>query len=202
VSLALRIAHPTSVSFLTRLEAVFTAILGMLVFKERLTRLELLGASVALCGVAVMACAAGETPMLAFGLAIAASLFVSISTLIAKVALQHLEPAALIAGSRLVACSSILIYAVLFATVQLPSIANLAVTAFGVFWGPFLGYILLYKALSLSEVFTVATLRTSYPLFVALFCLVLFRTVPSPLQMLGGGLIVLGILVLIRGRHR
>lgn len=202
VSVAVQLSDPTSVSFLTRLEAVFTAILGMLVFKERFTRLELLGVAAALGGVLVMTRAAREVPILAFGLAVGASLLVSISTMVAKTALQHLEPVALIAGSRLVSCLSILLYAVLFATVQLPSIDNLVVIAIGVFWGPFLGFILLYKALSLSEVSRVAALRTSYPLFVAFFSLLVFRTVPSLVQMLGGALIVLGILALIRGRRR
>jgi drug/metabolite transporter (DMT)-like permease len=201
VSVAVQLADPTSVSFLTRMEAVFTAVLGMLIFKERLTRPEVLGSATALGGVLVMALAARGVSMVAFGLAVGASLFVAISTVIAKSALQHLEPTALVAGSRLVASLSILVYALLFATLQMPSIDNLVVTAVGVFWGPLLGFILLYKALSISEVFMVATLRTSYPLFVALLSLLFFRTLPSLLQMAGGALIVLGILALVRGRH-
>jgi uncharacterized membrane protein len=129
------------------------------------------------------------------------SLFVSIRTLLGKAAVQYVEPAVLVAVSRLIACLFALLYAIAFGVLQLPSSANLFIIIIGALLGPFLGFMFLYKALSFSEVSRVSALRTSFPFFVALYSFLLFRTIPSPRQMLGGGIIVAGILVLIRGRR-
>lgn len=200
-SMAVQLADPTLVSFFTRLEAVFTVLLGMLVFKERLNRLELLGAATTLSGALIMTYRAGEIVLFAFMLGLIVSLFVSISTLLAKVAVQYLEPAVLVAAGRLLACLLTLFYAMTFGMLQLPSSTGLPIIIIGAFFGPFLGFMFLYKALSLSEVSRVSVLRTSFPFFVALYSFLLFHTIPSPRQMLGGGIIVVGILVLISGRR-
>jgi uncharacterized membrane protein len=200
-SMAVRLADPTLVSFFTRLEAVFTVLLGMLVFKERLNRLELLGAATTLSGALVMTYRAGEIVLLAFALSLIVALFTSISTLLAKVSVQYLESAVLVAVSRLIACLLTLLYAIAFGMLQVPSSINLLIITVGALFGPFLGFMLLYKALSVSEVSRVSALRTSFPFFVALYSFLLFHTIPSPHQMLGGGIIVAGILVLISGRR-
>ncbi len=200
-STAIGLVDPTLVSLFTRLEVVFTVLFGILFFKERLNHLELLGVAITISGALIMTYRAGEIVLLAFVLGLINSLFVSIRTLLGKVAVQYLEPAVLIAVSRLIACLFALLYAIAFGVLQLPSITNLLVIIIGAFCGPFLGFMLLYKALSLSEVSRVSALRTSFPFFVALYSFLIFRTIPSPHQMLGGGIIVTGILVLIKGRH-
>ena len=144
---------------------------------------------------------AGKIVVFAFMLGILVSLLVSISTLLAKVAVQYLEPAVLVAANRLIACLLTLLYAITLGVLQLPSSTSLLIIIIGAFFGPFLGFVLLYKALSLSEVSRVSALRTSFPFFVALYSFLFFRTIPSPRQMLGGGIIVAGILVLISGRR-
>jgi len=200
-SMAVRLVDPTLVSFFTRFEVVFTVLLGMLLFKERLNRLELLGVTTTISGALIMSYRAGEIVFFAFVLGLINSLFVSIRTLLGKVAVQYLEPAVLVAVSRLIACLFTLLYAIAFGVLQLPSSTNLLIIIIGAFSGPFLGFMLLYKALSLSEVSRVSVFRTSFPFFVALYSLLLFHTIPSPRQMLGGGIVVAGILVLISGRR-
>ena len=200
-STAVRLVDPALVSFFTRFEIVFTMILGMLLFRERLNRLELFGVTATVSGALIMTYRAGEIILFAFALGLTNSLLVSIRTLLGKVAVQHLEPAVLVALSRLIACLLALLYAIAFGVLQLPSSTNLLIIIIGAFFGPFLGFMLLYKALSLSEVSRVSALRTSFPFFVALYSFLLFRTIPSPRQMLGGGIIVAGILVLIGGRR-
>ncbi len=200
-SIAVRLADPTLVSFFTRLETISTVLLGMLIFKERLNRLELLGAATTLLGALIMTYGAGKIILFAFVLGLIVALFTSISTLLAKVTVQYLESAVLVAGSRLLACLFTLVYAMAFGVLQVPSTTNLLIITIGALWGPFLGFLLLYKALSLSEVSKVSAFRTSFPFFVALYSFLLFRTIPSLHQMLGGGVIVAGILVLIRGQR-
>jgi drug/metabolite transporter (DMT)-like permease len=200
-SMAVRLADPTLVSFFSRLEVVFTVLLGMLLFKERLNRVELLGVAATISGALIMTYKAGEFVLFAFLLVLMNSLFISIRTLLGKVAVQYLEPAVLVAVSRLIACLFTLSYAIAFGVLQWPSSTNLIIIIIGALFGPFLGFVFLYKALSLSEVSRVSALRTSFPFFVALYSFLLFRTIPSPHQMLGGGIIVAGILVLVRGQR-
>lgn len=200
-SMAVQLADPTLVSFFTRLEVVFTVLVGMLLFKERLNRLELLGVTTTIFGALIMTYRAGEIIVFAFVLGLIVALLTSISTLLAKVAVQYLEPAVLVAVSRLLACLLALLYAITLGVLQLPSSTSLLIIIIGALFGPFLGFMLLYKALSLSEVSRVSALRTSFPFFVALYSFLLFRTIPSPHQMLGGGIIVAGLLVLISGRR-
>lgn len=200
-SMAVRLADPTLVSFFNRLEVVLTVLLGMLFFKERLNRVELLGVTTTISGALIMTYRAGGIVLFAFLLALMNSLFISIRTLLGKVAVQYLEPAVLVAVSRLIACLFTLSYAIAFGVLQWPSSTNLLIIIIGALFGPFLGFVFLYKALSLSEVSRVSALRTSFPLFVALYSFLLFRTIPSPHQMLGGGIIVAGILVLVRGQR-
>jgi len=200
-STAIRLVDPALFSFFTRLEVVFTVLVGMLLFKERLNRLELLGVTITILGALIMTYRAGEIVLLAFVLGLINSLLVSIRTLLGKVTVQHLEPAVLVAVGRLIACLFTLLYAIAFGGLQLPSSNSLLIIIAGAFFGPFLGFMLLYKALSLCEVSRVSVFRTSFPFFVALYSFLLFRTIPSPRQMLGGGIIVAGILVLIRGRR-
>ena len=200
-SMAVRLADPTLVSFFNRLEVVLTVLLGMLFFKERLNRVELLGVTTTISGALIMTYRAGGIVLFAFLLALMNSLFISIRTLLGKVAVQYLEPAVLVAVSRLIACLLTLLYAITLGVLQLPSNTDLLIIIIGALLGPFLGFTLLYKALSLSEVSRVSALRASLPFFVALYSFLLFRTIPSPRQMLGGGIIVAGILVLVRGQR-
>lgn len=201
-SMAVRLADPTLVSFFTRLEAIFTILLGMLVFKEHLNRLELLGAITMISGALIMIYRAGEIVLFAFVLALIVALFTAISTLLAKVAVRYLEPVVLVAVSRLFACLLTLVYAIAFGVLQLPPGPSLLIILIGALFGPFLGFMFLYKALSFSEVSRVSAFRTSFPFFVALYSFLLFHTVPGPRQMLGGGIIIAGILVLISAHRR
>jgi drug/metabolite transporter (DMT)-like permease len=200
-STAVRLVDPALVSFFTRFEVVFTVILGMLLFRERLNRLELFGVTATVSGALIMTYRAGEIVLFAFALGLINSLLVSIRTLLGKVAVQHLEPAVLVAVSRLIACLFALLYAIAFGVLRLPSSTSLLIITIGAFFGPFLGFTFLYKALSLSEVSRISALRTSFPFFVALYSFLLFHTIPTPRQMLGGGIIIAGILVLISGQR-
>jgi O-acetylserine/cysteine efflux transporter len=200
-SKAIQLSGPTLVSFFTRLETVFTVLLGMLVFKERLSLLELLGATTTILGALIMTYKAGEIVLLAFMLTLIVALFVSIRTLLGKVAIQYLAPAVVVAVSRLITCLFNLLYAITFGVWQWPSMTSLLIIIIGALSGAFLSFMLVYKALSLYEVSKVTALRASIPFFVALYSFLLFRTIPTPRQMLGGGIIVAGILVLISGQR-
>jgi drug/metabolite transporter (DMT)-like permease len=200
-STAVRLVDPALVSFFTRFEIVFTVILGMLLFRERLNRLELFGVTVTVSGALIMTYRAGEIILFALALGLINSLLVSIRTLLGKVAVQYVEPAVLVAVSRLIACLLALLYAIAFGVLQLPSSTSLLIITIGAFFGPFLGFTFLYKALSLSEVSRISALRTSFPFFVALYSFLLFHTIPTPRQMLGGGIIIAGIMVLISGQR-
>jgi len=173
--------------------------LGMLIFKEHLNRLELLGAITTISGALIMIYRAGEIVLFAFVLGLIVALFTSISTLLAKVTVRYLEPAILVAVSRLVACLFTLLYAIAFGVLQLPSSISFLIILIGALFGPFLGFMFLYKALSFFEVSRVSAIRTSFPFFVALYSFLIFHTIPGPRQVLGGGIIIVGILVLISG---
>jgi drug/metabolite transporter (DMT)-like permease len=84
---------------------------------------------------------------------------------------------------------------------QWPPITSLLIIIIGALSAPFLSFMFLYKALSLYEVSKVTAVRASIPFFVVLYSFLLFHTIPSLRQMLGGGIIIVGILVLISGRH-
>lgn len=200
-STAVGLVDPTLVSFLNRLEVVFTVLLGMLLFKERLNRLESLGVATTICGVVLMTYRAEGIVPVALVLCLINALLLSFRTLLGKIAVQHMEPAVVVAVSRLIACPFALLYAVAFGVLQLPSSTDLLTIMIGALLSPFLGFMLLYKALSLAEVSRVSALRASFPFFVALYSFMFFHTIPSPRQMLGGGVIITGILFLIRGRQ-
>ncbi len=201
-SKAISLADPSLVSFFTRLEAVFTVLLGLLLFKERLGRLALLGTTATISGALIMIHGAGDVVVVAFILGLITALCVSIQTVLAKIALQYLEPPVLVAASRLVACWLTFLYTMAFGLLQSPASTTLLVTIVGALFGPFVGIWFLYKALAVAEVSRVATLRASFPFFVTLYSALLFGTIPTLRQMVGGGIVVVGVTLTLFGGQR
>jgi drug/metabolite transporter (DMT)-like permease len=198
---AVNIAEPTIVAFFSHLESVFTVLLGMLLFKERLNRIEVLGAAATIAGALVMSYGAGQIVLLALMLTIVNAFASSASTLLAKVTVRKVEPERMIALSRLTGGLMALLYAVGMGVFQFPSPQTFLLMAVGSIIGPFLGFFLTYKALALGEVSKVTAVKSGFPFFVALYSFLIFGTVPGPSQAVGGAIIVVGVLTLIAGQY-
>ena len=61
---------------------------------------------------------------------------------------------------------------------------------------------LYYRSLRYIDLSKASLLHSSQPLFVALFALIIFGTVPGPSQWLGGALVLAGVYALVAGRRR
>jgi drug/metabolite transporter (DMT)-like permease len=197
---AVNIADPTVVSFFSRLDSVFAVFLGMLIFKERMNRIEVAGTVATIAGALVMTYGAGEIILLALLLTLINSVSNAGAMIVAKVAVRQVRPDMMVALSRLTGAVIILIYALILGALQAPTPRAFIIIAVGSIIGPFLGFFLTYQALAIGDVSRVTAVKSCFPFFVALYSFLIFGTTPGPSQWAGGLIIVAGVLVLVAGQ--
>ena len=199
----IQLVDPNLVAFFGRLQTVYTVLWGVLFLKERLNRRDVAGMVLTLAGALIITFASGQNAWQAFFLALLGeSLFTSLGFLVGKVILSRgVPPVALAAYRSLLICLLATTYALISGRWSAPSSQELLLIGMGAFFGPFLAWLLLMIALSRADASKVALVRNLQPVFVVGYSLVLFGTLPGPRQLVGGGIVILGIVLLLAG-HR
>jgi len=197
----IQLVDPNLVAFFGRLQTVYAVLWGVLFIGERLTRRDGTGMVLTLAGALIITYASGQQAWQAFLLALLGeSLFTSLGFLVGKLILRRgVSAVALTAYRSLLICLVSVTYALLSGRWSPPTSRELLLVGLGAFFGPFLAWLLLMAALARADASRVALFRNLQPVFVVLYSLILFGALPGPRQLVGGGIVVLGIILLLSG---
>ena len=199
----IELIDPTLVSFFNNMSIVYQVLFGFLFFKEHLTWTELGGMLLVLAGAGAITYKAGNIVFLAFLLAIFVhTLFRSFSYVIAKPVATRIGPEVLNSFRNLAMFLISAGYALILVNdqIQIPSVNAATAVLAGALLGPFLGILLLYRALSLLDLAKVGIIQGSVPVFVLASSFLAFNTIPRPHQIIGGAMTMVGVFVLYAGR--
>jgi len=198
----IQMADPALVSFFGNLSAVFTVVLGVTLLGERLRWREGVGAVIILAGALLITFRAAPIVWLVFGMAVGQNLLHAGGTFIAKRAIATLSPGSL----TLVRATSTSLFLAAFGLFShgrwvCPPANTLALILVGAVGGPFLSYVLFYRALAVVNASTAALIGATRPLFVLLYGFFIFQTLPLPHQIAGGLLSIAGVALLFSTRQ-
>jgi len=203
--LEIELIDPTLVSFFNNMTMVYQVMFGVIFLKERLTYIELGGMGLVLFGASIITYRAGNIVLIACLLAIFVhTLFRALSYLIAKPVAAQIGSDVLLGLRNLVMLLSAIVFALSLARdqLQLPSIYAAGMAIAGALLGPFLGMMLFYRAVSLIDLAKVGIIQGSVPVFTLASAFIAFGTLPSPYQILGGALTIVGVYALYSGHMR
>jgi len=192
----LKIIQPATASFLSRFEIIFTIALAYMLLKERLTPVETLGGVIAVAGLFIFKYRTNMIISEGASFMVLSALFFAISEVIVKRNIGRLGTASFLFYRNLFLVP-ILLAILLFRkqTLYLPDYKILLLTASGALLGPIIGRATYQMALKRIDISRAALITQSTPLFTALFALVIIQSLPSPIEWLGGLLIVGGVIV-------
>ncbi len=198
----IQLADPALVSFFGNLSTLFTVALGMTWLGERLSWREGAGAAIILAGALLITYRAAPIVWLVFGMAVGQNLLHASGTLIAKRAIATLSPGSL----TLARAASTSLFLAAFGMFQhggwyYPPAHTLALILVGAVGGPFLSYVLFYRALALVTASSAALIGATRPLFVLLYGFFIFQTLPLAHQIVGGLLSIAGVALLFSTRQ-
>ncbi|MCP3682566.1 MAG: DMT family transporter [bacterium] len=190
---AIEMIGPVLVGFITRFEILFTIILGMLLLRERLTKIEILGMFIAIVGTFTLTFGTGKMMILGVILAAASSLAASFQSYVAKRYVKKVHPMGLLSFRCLFTVVFVGIY--VFATGKyVPIEPNMYwLVALGPISGAVIAHLLFFYALKYIDMTKAAIVRSFDAFFVVVYALILFGTLPTLKEVTGGILIIIGV---------
>ena len=200
---AIQLIDPTVASFFDRSETVFAVLLGVWLFEERFTWIELAGMIVLCAGVVFLTYGGREAQVVALGAALvfAANLLYALGLALVKSRLSETDAGALTGLRAFFGLPILISYALMTGGWHIPGVTQIAGIFVGAFLGPFVGHMLYYRSLRYIDLSKASLLHSSQPLFVAFFSLPVFGTLPDLRQWFGGALVLLGIYLLLMRRN-
>jgi len=198
---AIQLIDPAIVSFYTRADNIFAVLMGVVFLRERFNSFEGLGVGIALLGSLVTTYRGGHLLMIGLGLCLLSSLMEGITVILVKMAVRRVSPLVIIFYRSLLASAIALVYGVATGRLQVPAGGTLAIIAVASLAGSFLASVTFYASLARIDVTRATAIKTLQPFFVLMAAYLVFTTLPTSRQVLGGAIIVTGILCLLYGRR-
>ncbi|MDM8520455.1 DMT family transporter [Anaerolineales bacterium HSG6] len=199
---AINMGDPTLVAFFSRSVTVYSVLLAAMVLNERFLPHQWLGAVIAIIGAGLMTIKAAPVVWWVLGIMLVSNLFLASSRLLAKIYIQAVPPVVLSTVRTLVMALMLGLISLMAGELALPpNWSNWGWIIGGAFFGPFFSYILFYAGLRHVPLSTAEVIRVTQPLFVALYGLILFGTIMTGQQFLGGSVIIVGIAMLLWQRN-
>ena len=200
-----KVENPAIVSFLTNLTPVFVTTFGVLFLKERFNFLEGLGFALAISGALIISYSKGkgvaEVFMDGTGYIILSSFAVSVAFIISKKFIKDIDPGILSMNRVLylfIFSIVLLIVNDMSLAISWKAIYNLLL---GSLLGPFLAAITNYSSLKYIEASRATVIASTKSLFVLFGAFFYFGIFPRPLQVTGGIITILGVILVIAGKR-
>jgi len=188
---------PTSVAFILQSTRVFTFIMGTLVLSEKLSFRESLGALFAFLGVFILTFATKEVQLLSVAILLTSAFSYALSNVLAKRYVERVKPLSLSFGRAMLISIILFIYSLTLRKLELlHSNTALGWGMLGALLAPFLTILLTYEALKCLEVSKFAVLYSLSSFFTILFGILLFSRLPTLQQVVGGGTIIAGVIIM------
>ncbi len=203
--LAIQMAdNPTVISFLWNLTPIFVTILGIRFLGERFNQVEALGIILTIAGVILITYTREMTLREFFGKGtgwiLLSSVFGSVSIVTAKSRIRDIHPG-ILTLNRVIFLFAFALAAMLFRqeSFVIPGRAafNMAV---GSLLGPFLTGFAQYSALKYIEASRTMIIQSTRSLFVLVGAMIYLSILPDMLQLIGGLITILGVVVMTWGK--
>lgn len=193
---------PSLAAFLNRSEVAIAIFLGIVLLRERLSRMEILGLLVSLFGIVVMRLTLRMEYSDGFWLVLIGSLFFGLTEFISKVAIRHVEPIKLAYLRNMLMAAT---YGTLLAASGqgFEGLEQVwpGVVALGLL-GPIISRMAYLSALRRLELSKVAIISQTQPVFVIVVALAVFGQLPTVREFLGGAFLVSGCALMVLFRRR
>ena len=191
---SIKLLGPSLSAFLLSFATPFAILLGFVLLRERLNRFEMLGMLIAIAGAIIIDYQGGNYLVLGSLVTLFAAFVIAVHHYASKRLLAGISPLTL-AHLRIIFTALFALLPLLFGigTFEIPGLQQLAIIALGSTLSAFISFFLFFYALNHLGVSKTSVIRTLDPFIVVLYSLIIFRTVPQPLQLAGGFLIVLGV---------
>lgn len=205
--LAIHLAeNPTTISFLSNLTPIFVTILGIRFLGDRFNAVEAVGIILTIAGVILITYTRNTTIAEFFGKGsgwiLVSSVFSSVSIIIAKSRIRDIHPGILTLNRVLV----IFVFAVAAMLIRHESfrISGRAAMnmAIGSLLGPFLTGFTQYSALRYIEASRTMIIQSTRSLFVLVGSIIYLSILPEVLQLVGGIITIIGVIVMTWGKMR
>ena len=193
---------PTFVSFLNRLTPVITVVLSALLLGERLMTKELMPASLMVIGGCVGAIGRWSVVGTGLVLTLLGFLFFSVQTVIAKTVVTEVHPSGLLFYRVAIAAAAIAVWLLITGEGGFDAApSHWLVTGLGSLLGPCLSLILAFQSYRYWDLSRSAIVTTVEPLFVLPLGYLFHSQLPSPKELLGGCVILVGAFWFWRIHH-
>ena len=194
---SLKLVEPATVSFLSRFEVIFLLLFAFIFLKERLKPIELIGGLITIGGIFVLKFKTNMVISEAASLMILSAFFFALAEIIIKKNINLVGTIRFIFWRNIFAV--FIFYAILIYHNQPIIIIDsnaMLLTALTAFLLPIMGRFTYLEALKRIKISRTALITQATPLFTAIFALLILGTYPTPIEWLGGGLILLGVVVI------
>lgn len=189
--------NTASVAFIFRLEAVLAVILGLILLKEKLSKLAGVGILLAVFGVFVMLYQRSDLLEVGNLIMLGAAFVSAFLIFLTKTYISRIGALTLAFSRTVFLFLFLTIFALASGKFQLGISVNvLGLTFLAALVGAFLGFILFFKSLSFYELSKAVAVRSIEPFFAAIMALAILGTSISVKQLVGGLIIVSGVVIL------
>lgn len=199
------VENPAVVSFLGNLTPIFVTVFGISFLKERFNLIEGIGILMTITGALLISYTGQHKLSEIFidgtGLITISSLSLSISIIIAKSRIAHIDPSILMINR----ISYLFIFAVLLMVYTGRSFEISGITIFNVaagsILGPFMTGLAQYSALQYIEASRTMIIQATRGLFVAIGAIIYLNILPEVMQIVGGTITIVGVIVITLGKR-
>ncbi len=205
--LSIRLAeNPTTISFLSNLTPILVTILGISFLGERFNAIELTGIVLTIAGVILITYTRDMTIQEFFGKGsgwiLVSSIFSSVSIITAKSRIKDIHPGILTLNRVLFLFAFGLIAMIVTRESFLVPRRAMLNMGIGSLLGPFLTGFAQYSALQYIEASRTMIIQATRSLFVLIGSMIYLTILPEMLQLIGGLITIVGVVVLTWGKMR
>ena len=207
--MALDLLEASTTAFIVRFSTIFIIIVGVIFFREKLTKYDLIGIFFSVGGAFLLnygSSPGSESHTKGVAIALLAAFAIAMHHITAKMYVKKTGALALV--NVRVLFTSFFLFIVTLATDSLEPIPLIAYPILAIGGGVFAvaGFVFFYKALELEDVSKVAVIRTLDPFVVLIYSVFLFLLfpgwreitggIPGWFEITGGSLIVVGVIII------
>ena len=195
--IALRLIGPPATSFLMKFQVLFSVVLGVLFLGERLGRMETAGIVLTIFGGGLITYDSSVLEIKGSIFAISAAFFYSILFILVKRIGKDLNMM-MVATLRSMGVVIIgFIYLFFSGKFQIPTLYDFSMMLLGGTFGAYIGKAFQFQAIKLVDVSRTTAITPLEAVFVVYLSYIFFETIPEPIKLFGGLLIILGVFVLL-----
>jgi len=195
----LSLMGPAVLSFLLRFVTVFIIILSIVFLKEKFNRYEAVGIAIIIIGALTISY---SDVSLATGtiVALISSVFFAITQFKVKDYVKKIDPIMLNGFRLMFTLPFVFFYSLISGSIVPISISNAVLIFFTALLVSILGISLMYKAYEIADLSKIASIAATQPLIILVYAFIIFSTLPTGLQLVGGAIILAGTFILIFSR--